>query len=203
MYLYSYVSVSYCFITRQWDNTLCHRVLWCVGTDGRIPSLITISAPFLSFTRGTAANWDQPQSQLAKHYKYVSIDLCIRIYIPIYVKRILGAAFNAFGCWKVPERGKKKVEKKGKNRKISGIKFHNTANSFFASLKKKKRKKARCCYIFATTINSLSPSAPHPSLITHLDISKEKHAQLEAEIHQADKMNKHRLDREIKYNANQ
>lgn len=125
------------------------------------------------------------------------------IYIPIYVKRILGAAFNAFGCWKVPERGKKKVEKKGKNRKISGIKFHNTANSFFASLKKKKRKKARCCYIFATTINSLSPSAPHPSLITHLDISKEKHAQLKAEIHQADKMNKHRLDREIKYNANQ
>lgn len=143
MYLYSYVSVSYCFITRQWDNTLCHRVLWCVGTDGRIPSLITISAPFSSFTRGTAANWDQPQSQLAKHYKYVSIDLCIRIYIPIYVKRILGAAFNAFGCWKVPERGKKKVEKKGKNRKISGIKFHNTANSFFASLKKKKKKESK------------------------------------------------------------
>lgn len=101
------------------------------------------------------------------------------------------------------KREKESRKKKGKNRKISGIKFHNTANSFFASLKKKKRKKARCCYIFATTINSLSPSAPHPSLITHLDISKEKHAQLEAEIHQADKMNKHRLDREIKYNANQ
>lgn len=26
------------------------------------------------------------------------------------------------------------------------------------------------------------PSAPHPSLIAHLDISKEKHAQLSAEI---------------------
>lgn len=38
---------------------------------------------------------------------------------------------------------KKKVEKKGKNRKISGIKFHNTANSFFASLKKKKKKESK------------------------------------------------------------
>lgn len=85
------------------------------------------------------------------------------------------------GAEKYQKEGKRKSKKKGKNRKISGIKFHITANSFFASLKKKKEKKARCCYIFATTINSLSPSAPHPSLITHLDISKEKHAQLEAD----------------------
>lgn len=40
------------------------------------------------------------------------------------------------------------------------------------------------------------PSAPHPSLIADLDISKEKHAQLWAEIQQAKKqINKTKHDR--------
>lgn len=62
-----------------------------VDTDIRFPSLETISAPFHVFTYGTAAKWDQPQSHLAKHYKYlyiyifIYVYLCIGIYICIYI----------------------------------------------------------------------------------------------------------------------
>lgn len=49
--------------------------------------------------------------------------------------------FQCFWVLKSTRKREKESPKKGKNRKISGIKFHITANSFFASLKKKKEKK--------------------------------------------------------------
>lgn len=39
------------------------------------------------FTYGTAAKWDQPQSHLAKHYKYlyIYIFICVCIYTYMYI----------------------------------------------------------------------------------------------------------------------
>lgn len=90
-----------------------------------------------------------------------------------------------FGCWTVPEGEEvKKIHNKVKEKyrkNVSGIKYHTTAiPSFTSSLKKKKKSKM---LLHICNSNKVPfPSAPHPSLIAHLDISKEKHAQLSAEI---------------------
>lgn len=67
--MYSYVVVSPVSLL---DNVIIQSAIlfydmWTLISG----SPETISAPFhVFFTYGTTAKWDQPQSHLAKHYKY-------------------------------------------------------------------------------------------------------------------------------------
>lgn len=101
-----------------------------MDTDVRFPSLEMISAPRdASVTYGTAAKWDQPQSHLAKHYKYLYMNLYI------HLCQIL-AAFNAFWMLTSTKRGRiKKIHKRGEGYKLkpSGVKSHTTALPSFVT----------------------------------------------------------------------
>lgn len=76
------------------------------------------------------------------------------VYKSIFVKQILGAAFNAFWVLRSTRRGgnKAKITRK-KQKKYQEL--HTTAIPSFVFKKK-------CCYIFVTMIISLSPSHSSP-----------------------------------------
>lgn len=79
--------VSYYFITRQWNNTVCPNVLWHVDTDLRFPSLETVSSPFhVFFTWGYCCKMGPATiafSRTLQIFFYLYIYMCIFLYICI------------------------------------------------------------------------------------------------------------------------
>lgn len=107
-----YVFICSCFsrfITRQCNNTVCHIVLWHVDTNFRFPrnNFCSFSCLFHLWYYCKMGPATIAFSQTLQIFIYLYIYMCIYIdvYKSIYVKQILGAAFDAFWVLKSTRRG--------------------------------------------------------------------------------------------------